>query len=229
MVKLGRISLAAWPVIKRTTVIGFVVLILTAGLCCAKEEPAPISETGAKELQELIETVGTTVPLPSYLPLGYKIQRVTCPGKAGFGRKEGNKFVEVLWVNIIISDSKIDDATLWHLFHSNEPSQNKDNEVAKVVAEHCIFLSIVPWGGYPLSSSAMFDFPPPRSGEKFDGIEGHIYCASDARSAGVKGCWVQWCLPNWDKPQFLLSMASWAQEVPKEELIKIAKSVKLPK
>jgi hypothetical protein len=86
------------------------------------------------------------------------------------------------------------------------------------------------WGGHPLPSYARDDFPPPEKGQYFDGIKGYFVRRNPISpyDSGYDIWAATWCLPNWDNPEFLLSMGA-GLEVPKEELIKIAKSVKLPK
>jgi hypothetical protein len=187
-------------------------LILAGCLSCVKEEPAPMSELGAKELQAATEVVGSAIPLPSYLPPGYKTQQVRPPEKGPyFGERE--PVYEPFWLDILISDREIK-GSWWEI------------EAQWVPDRHCIGLRIVLWAGHPLPSYAYDDFPPPERGEHFDGIKGHFWQISD--DSGRDAWWVQWCLPNWDNPECLLNMGAWV-EVPKEELIKIAKSIKLPK
>jgi hypothetical protein len=51
---------------------------------CAKQEAALISRIGAKELDRAVEIMGNPIPLPSYVPQGYQIQRVLIPEKGDY-------------------------------------------------------------------------------------------------------------------------------------------------
>jgi hypothetical protein len=201
-------------------IIALTFVIVCGSFSCAKEEPAPISETGAKELEEAISIVGSPLPLPGALPSGYKIQRVLLPEKSdyyieGYGTKG-------FWrVTLIISDKEIEGP----ISQSMLEWVNEKVGLFEVAGKHGIQLDLVHWESYPYSEKAYtgVSLPqePPPPEKLFDGTKGYL--------EAIEGCYfIRWNLPNWDKPEFVLMMFS-SQEVAREELIQIAKSIKMPK
>jgi len=191
----------------------------------------PVSEVGLKELQSAVDGILSPVPLPKSLQGDYKVQRVI-PRESGIIAKG----VKVSEINIVLSDSEIEgelDPNAFNRITTDSPDLWPD--IFNTIGHRSIVLTLFHWKGYPVPSSYYYDcfLPAPEDnylpeylGLKTGGTEkvgdADVYTMSYGDTI-----WVEWRLPDWDAPQFIVR-AMPGKEVSPEDFRKVIASIELP-
>ncbi len=206
-------------------IIALILLLLTAVVACTTKNQNLLSEIGEKEIGNVSNAIGTTIPLPHYLPQGYQVQRILQPESHDYfiGSEQSVKKLSV--IKLIISDRKIEgniDSNMLQVV-------NGKSGLFEVAGENALQLDIVYWQSYPFSwksYSGISSFELPEQKEIFDGAIGYFDTIHlDATQENI--AWLMsWTLPNNDTPEFVLTIFA-SKTISEAELVRIARSIQI--
>jgi hypothetical protein len=192
---------------------------------CSPDSNALVSKAGESELSGAVESIGTAIPLPEYLPDGYQIQRVLPPENYRYdiGSVAGAKSLPS--VTAIISDSPVEG----YLDASSLGIVNGKSGLFGVAGENSLQLDIVYWQGYPFSWKSFWgvaDAEVPAERELFAGASGYLNTVQFGAQEADRAWVMSWTLGNSNAPEFVLTAYA-SKHISEAELLTIAQSIKL--
>ena len=195
---------------------GIMVVMMCCGLGCAEKRgtmPArPISEVSSEEAGEII---GRPIPVPSYLPSDYKIQRIFIKEEVGSSGEITHRKVILL-----ISNSKIEGK-----IGTDKELEVLESKMLRPFGNPQIIIEET-WENEPHLFLHLYPYWHKRI--EINGIRGLLIKPSFwEHPVGWRCFWthaVGWCLPGWDKPAFEILITSGLTTRAKT-LIKIAESM----